>query len=201
MKDRYQRVKDEIMYLINLSPEAMHSIGGMHERLKDKVTRTEIERAVACLLARQHIKKLGAYVFGFGTGEDIKPYDLTDHDPNALPVIEQPDKSNKQKIAEAEQRRQQSAGKKTLQDWSTGNNKQEKQTVKAEDTPKPPSEEASNINYALDQLRDRLSQTRVTTVQDLPKKINTLEQLALILDPTIGKVLDQIKNDLKGLAA
>jgi hypothetical protein len=207
MKERYQLVKDEIMHTINQSPEAMHSIGGLSERLKDRVTRTEIERAVACLLARQHIKKLGAYVFGLGTGEGITPYPLDNYNPDALPATNKPDQSNKQRIAEAERKRQEQAGqKKTFQNWAGGEKTPaDKPAVPAVQTTQPPEQAkpptSDQVNYALSELRDRLSAPRATAITDLPKKINTLEQLALILDPTIGSVLDQIKNDLKGIAA
>lgn len=227
MKQRYQLIKDEIMYLISLSPEAMHSIGGLHDRLKDKVTRVEIDRAVACLLSRQHIKKLGAYVFGLGTGDGITPYPLDDYQADALTASNQPAASNKHKIAAAEQKRQQQIGnKKTLQAGSGGEKA-------IQDAPQPeiagiketapnipaPEEKAAqakpaeyeapafvvnfpavrqaNINQKLEQLRDRLGARHI---QDMPIKINVLEQLAdAIGDPDIANVLTQIKHDLKGV--
>ena len=218
MKTRYELIKDEIMYIISLSPEAMHSIGGMHERLKDKVLRTEIERSVACLLARQHIKKLGAYVFGLGTKEGIKPYPLDDYNPGALQAADKPQTSNKQKIADAEKkRREQSAGKKTMQDWHNGSKPAVKPPAPPEQTRKEPVVESTekqscpepktgqlkekDIVYALEQLQHRLVDPPCPQVRDLHIKVSVLEKLARIVDPTIGSVLDQIKDDLKGEAA
>lgn len=215
MKQRNQLIKDEIMFLIGVSPEAMHSVGGLHDRLKDRVERREIERAVACLLGRQHIKKLGKYVFGLGTNEGITPYELKGYQPNALPLMVKTEKSPKQQIAEAEnKRKQQSNGKKTMQEWSrpaaNPTSQAAPQSVNAspqadkkETTQKTgtdvatPSQTASEVNYALAELEKRLTSPAQPKVQDLHTKINVLERLSLMVDPTISTVLDQIKQDLQ----
>lgn len=213
MKQRYQLIKDEIMHTIHASPEAMHSIKGLHEGLKDKVIRTEIERAVACLLARQHIKKMGAHVFGLGNLDGIKPYPLNEYRHDALPVIQSPEKSNKQKIAEAEQRRQQQSGSKAFKTWAGGSDDANEAAAPTnviasaakQSSPPPeagrPGNSESDINYAIEQLEHRLVEPPCPQVRDLHIKINVLERLAQIVDPTIGNVLEQIKDDLKGVAA
>lgn len=231
MKERYQLVKDEIMHTMHQSPAANYSVSSLHERLKDKVTRTEIERAVACLLSRQHIRRVKRRLYSIAHDPEGKAYDLSNYSQEALLPIHKPAQSNKQRIAEAERKRQEQAGqKKTFQNWAGGDKnkadseheervKKDKELADAvvplvadiltpiakstdsnhvDQTKAPTSDQ---VNYALSELRDRLSAPRATAIKDLPKKINTLEQLALILDPTIGSVLDQIKNDLKGIAA
>lgn len=232
MNQRYQQVKDELMYIISLSPQAMHSASGMHDRLKDKVTRTEIERGVACLLSRQHIKKLGAHVFGIGTGEGIKPYSLENHDPDALKSVDKPQTSNKDKIRHGEQKLAAGSKKKSLKDWA-GGEKQKKQANtlekdealakavpgakirapyqlnsttldengKPEKHPSLEPNKDSDINYALLQLEKRLVTPPCPQVHDLHIKVNVLDSISRMVDPTLGGVLEEIIRDLKGEAA
>jgi hypothetical protein len=218
MTQRYQLIKDEIMHTMMRTPAASYSITGLHERLAHKMTRTEIDRAVACLLSRQHIKRTARHTYSVGDDGSTKPYDLSGYKHGVLPDIQQPPQSNRQKIAEAEEkRRQQSAGKKTMQDWHNGSKPAVKSpappaTVPAEpviaSTAKQSSPDSQkqtpsqkDIDYAIEQLQNRLIEPTGKTIQDLPLKLSVLEKLSQIVDPTIGSVLEQIKTDLQGEAA
>lgn len=185
MDKRIHQIKQEIIASINASPEALHSVGGLTDRFDGKITRPEIERAVACLLAGQHIKKLGAHVFGFGNGGDIKPFDMTGYDPLALkpPVVTKP------------------AQKKTMQQWSGGDKNVANTPPKpAAVKPTLPASKADTVQSDIVSLANKLKQTHITIV-DLELKLQVLTKLSTLLDNSIGDVLAEIKTDLEEIAA
>lgn len=163
--ERRQLIKLEIMSIINASPEAMHSIGGLFDRLRDKVTHQEVERAITCLLANNHIKKLGAHVFGFGNGEQIKPFNMDKYDPFALdkptaqPQFEVPPKRGPKPKPQQ---------KKTMQEWSGGTKQPEPEKPAATESEQPAKIDNSFLNSfqqvilpltsLVDEANDRLQQ-------------------------------------------
>lgn len=221
MKDRYQLVKDEIMHIMKCTPAANYSVSSLHDRLKNKVTRTEIDRAVACLLSRQHITRVKRHTYGLG---ETKPYDLSEYDEKALPDMTSPAMSNKQRIAEAEKKREQQQQSKSFKHWSGGDKSdtatEHEQAVLRDKalaeavlpvfaeifTPIMAGESHIThndaINYELQQLRLQVNATpKRPAIKDLATKLNTLDQLAQLAGPATARLLEDIKTDLKGIAA
>jgi len=82
MTIRQELIRNELMYLFSIAPEAMFGIKPLADRLADQASKAEISTAVDWLLENQYIKTRGRYTFGMGKG--LQRYSNEKHDPFAL---------------------------------------------------------------------------------------------------------------------
>ena len=89
-----QRIKlicDEIIAIMKKSDQsAKFGVKAMGERFEKTASMEEVATAIQTLIDNKHVKKLGQYMIGFGTGEGLNKYSLEDFDPFALAASEQP---------------------------------------------------------------------------------------------------------------
>lgn len=196
VNNRTQFIRDRIMFHITDSADkTKFGMSTMVGIFGGNASEEEVSEAIAWLLSNEYLKKLGKHVFGVGTYEGVKRYDLSDHDPESLipdvDLQDQPsldkqppvtDEKATESLVQCEQERQERL---QIENIPTlfGIKQQAREEVGA-----------NNVFDAIEMLKQQL---KPKPVPNAALKMAVLSELASALDPDISIVLREIQADYK----
>ncbi|AFJ01981.1 hypothetical protein Q7C_812 [Methylophaga frappieri] len=190
---RTKFIRDRVMfYITDSADKTKFGMSAMVSLFDGKASEEEVSEAVDWLIKNQHLKMLGKYVFGVGTYEGIKRYDVSDHDPNSLipDLNDNPGESSHEDTSP-------DCGKERPNCFDKQEQKPQQQ-LHIDNIPTlfglSSDEKEEGVFAAIDRLKKQLKPERVPNVA---MKLAVLSELASVLEPDISLVLREIQADYR----
>lgn len=170
------------------------SINSMLDMIDDTIKPSHMNAALDWLIEHNHIKKLGAYIYGLGTGKGLKRLDV---DKAHLTTATTPGFNNKAAAPTIASTRKKAA---------TPEKSQPSDNAEDSDILKKPSDSELKRQYShrlmmeMDDIRSRLTIPERQTIKDKAIKLSLLDDLSTALaetKPATADLLNRIKIDLQ----